>query len=137
MIYRGACHCEAIGYLYETEIAPVDWTMRACACRFCRMHGAATTSDPAGALELSSRDPAQLARYRFGLGVTDFWLCRTCGVYLGAATLDGRFGIINTHALTERSLPLPPPRALSYDGETASARTTRREQRWTPVRTVR
>ena len=133
MIYLGACHCQAIGFAYETQVLPEAWPVRACGCRFCRAHGAATTSDPAGALALACRDPAQLVRYQFGLGVTEFWLCRACGVYLGAATRDGRFGIINTHALVDRPA-LAAPQAVSYDGETATGRTARREQRWTPMR---
>lgn len=136
MIYLGACHCEAVGFRYETAIALAEWPMRACACRFCRTHGAATTSDPGGALELVYRDAAQLARYRFGLGTADFWLCRACGVYLGAATSDGRFGLINTNALVDRSVALSAPQTTSYDGETAAARMARRQQRWTPIRAL-
>ena len=134
MVYLGTCHCEAIGFTYETAIPPQAWPLRACACRFCRCHGAATTSDPHGALQLACRDVDQLLRYRFGLRTADFCVCRTCGVYLAAITIDGRFGIINTNALVDRSLPLAAPLAMSYDGETASARTARRHQRWTPVR---
>ena len=137
MIYSGACHCEAIGFAYETAMVPAAWPIRACACRFCRTHGAATTSDPGGGLELVCRDAAQLMRYRFGLGTADFWLCRACGVYLGAATNDGRFGIINTHALVDRSVTLPAPQTTSYEGETATARVARRQQRWTPIRAIR
>jgi hypothetical protein len=134
MLYLGTCHCEAIGFTYETAIPPQAWPLRACACRFCRCHGAATTSDPHGALQLACRDVDQLLRYRFGLRTANFCVCRTCGVYLAAITIDGRFGIINTNALADRSLPLAAPLPMSYDGETASARTARREQRWTPVR---
>jgi hypothetical protein len=134
MLYRGACHCEAIGFAYETALAPQAWTMRACGCRFCRAHAAATTSDPGGTLELIVRDAAQLNRYRFGLATADFWVCHRCGVYLAAVTGDPQFGIINTHALIDRTLPLPPPQAVSYDGETPEARLARRHQRWTPAR---
>jgi hypothetical protein len=134
MTYLGACHCSAIGFTYDTALAPSAWPIRACACRFCRSHGAATTSDPAGAMQIVCRDPTQLLGYRFGLGTADFWLCRICGVYLGATTSDGRFGIINTNTLVDRSLPLSPAQAVSYDGETAGSRLARREQRWTPVR---
>ena len=133
MIHAGTCHCEAIGFLYETAVVPAGWPMRACGCRFCRAHGAATTSDPGGALELSCRDASQLMRYRFGLGTADFWLCRTCGVYLGAATSDGQFGIINTRALIDRPAALPAPQLMSYDGETAAERVARRHLRWTPI----
>jgi hypothetical protein len=134
MLYLGACHCGAIGYSYDTAMVPEAWTMRACACRFCRSHGAATTSDPAGALALDCRDPAALVRYRFGLRTADFWVCRSCGVYLAAVTGDGRFGIVNTNALRERPAGLPPPSAVSYDGEDAAGRIERRHLRWTPVR---
>jgi len=134
MLYLGACHCEAIGFTYETAVAPTAWTVRACGCRFCRCHGAATTSDPDGALQLACRDAGQLIRYRFELRTADFCLCRTCGVYLAAITADGRFGIINTHALVDRRLPLPAAQERSYGGETAEARLARRAQRWTPVR---
>jgi hypothetical protein len=133
MKYLGACHCEALGFVYETQVAPAAWTMRACACRFCRSHGAATTSDPQGALELVIRDPSLLIRYRFGLRTADFWLCRACGVYLGAATGDGGFGIINTHALLDRPV-LPAPQAVSYDGESSTERVARRHERGTPIR---
>jgi len=136
MIYSGTCHCEAIGFQYETALAPDDWPMRACGCRFCRTHGAVTTSDPGGALELVCREPGQLMRYRFGLGTADFWVCRGCGVYLGAVTGDGRSGLINTHALVDRPATLPAPRTTSYDGETAAERLARRHQRWTPMRAV-
>jgi len=133
MLHLGTCHCEAIGFTYETAIPPQAWPLRACACRFCRCHGAATTSDPQGVLQLACRDVDQLLRYRFELRTADFCVCRTCGVYLAAITIDGRFGIINTNALVDRNLPLGAPLAMTYDGETASTRTLRREQRWTPV----
>jgi 8-oxo-dGTP diphosphatase len=134
MTHLGTCHCGAIGFAYDTAVTPSAWPIRACACQFCRSHGAATTSDPAGAMQIVCRDPTQLAGYRFGLRTADFWLCRTCGVYLGATTIDGRFGIINTHAMADRTLALSPGHAVSYDGETAGSRIERREQRWTPVR---
>jgi hypothetical protein len=134
MMYLGSCHCEAIGFAYETAVAPEAWLLRACTCRFCRTHGAATTSDPRGALELVCHDAERLIRYRFGLYTADFWLCRGCGVYLGAATLDGRSGIINTNALIDRPARLAQPYPMSYDGETAESRSVRRQQRWTPLR---
>ena len=137
MIYLGACHCEAIGFAYETAVAPEAWLLRACTCRFCRTHGAATTSDRQGALELVCRDSELLVRYRFGLRTADFWICRGCGVYLGAATTDGSSGIINTNALVDRTIKLSSPYPMSYEGETVVARTERRRQRWTPLRSMK
>jgi hypothetical protein len=134
MLYLGTCHCEAIGFTYETAIPFQAWPVRACGCQFCRCHGAATTSDPHGALQLTCRDLDPLIRYRFGLRTAEFCVCRSCGVYVAAITVDGRFGIINTNALVDRGLSLSAALPMSYDGETAPERTARREQRWTPVR---
>ena len=99
--YQGSCHCGAIGYRYRTPIAPDQWSIRACQCRFCRAHDALSASDPNGFIEFTVADPKQLNRYRFGLKTADFLLCRECGVYIGALieTENGQFGIINTHAL--------------------------------------
>lgn len=53
-----------------------------------------TTSDPAGKLVVEVRQPEQIQRYRFALGITDFLLCRTCGVYVAATGLHAS----ETHA---------------------------------------
>ncbi len=37
-------------------------------------------SDPSGAIEITVHDQDLLERYRFGLGATDFLICRKCGV---------------------------------------------------------
>ncbi|HEU0030945.1 MAG TPA: hypothetical protein VFQ53_09935 [Kofleriaceae bacterium] len=135
MKHSGGCHCGAIGFAFETALAPSAWAIRACQCTFCRAHAALSSSDPQGRLAFVATDPAHLVRYRFGLGTADFLLCSRCGVYLGARTVtpEGTFGVINVHALQ----PIPPdlaaPSPTSYDGEPAAARSSRRAQRWTPV----
>ncbi len=133
--YTGHCHCGAIGFRYTTGLAPADWSVRACQCRFCRMHDALSTSDPGGRLVFACDDPDQLQRYRFALRTADFLVCRQCGVYIGAVIdVDGTcYGIINTHALDA-----PPPEiaavgTISYDDEDVNGRVNRREQRWTPA----
>jgi hypothetical protein len=133
--YPGSCHCGAIGFRYRTDVAPENWSIRACQCTFCRAHGALSASDPAGFVEFTARDSDSLARYRFGLKTADFLLCRECGVYIGALieTGNGQFGIINTHALTEQQDRLAAPQATTYDGEIISGRIARREERWTPA----
>jgi len=136
--YEGSCHCGVLSFCYTTAKSPDDWSVRACQCRFCRMHDALSTSDPQGTLEFTGNDPSTLQRYRFALMTADFLICRQCGVYLGAVidTQDGRFGIINTHAL--RSIPsnVADVGAISYDAEDAAGRISRREERWTPVTKV-
>ena len=133
--YRGGCHCGAIGFRFHTQIAPPDWSIRACQCRFCRLHDALSTSDPGGSLEFVAARPELLQRYRFALRTADFLLCRDCGVYIGAVieTDQGSYGIINTHALAEQPEDIAAVQPISYDGEETPGRVSRREERWTPV----
>lgn len=133
--YSGQCYCGAIGFTYSTALAPPDWSIRACQCRFCRAHDALSTSDTAGRLEFAARDPQHLQRYRFAMKTADFLLCRNCGVYIGAVitTPDGRWGIVNTHALDPVPDDIADVQPISYDSEDSSGRIARREERWTPV----
>lgn len=136
--YTGSCHCQAIGFRYLTSIRPADWSIRACQCRFCRAHNALSTSDPGGQLQFLAGDPARLRRYRFSLRTADFLLCSNCGVYIGAVieTDAGRYGIINTHALSARPPQIAAVAPVSYDGEDTGGRISRRQDRWTPVTAV-
>ena len=133
--YPGSCHCGGIGYRYRTDVAPEQWSIRACQCRFCRAHDALSASDPAGFVEFTVVDPKVLNRYRFGLRTADFPLCRECGVYIGAliVTENGQFGIINTRALLQSPEALAPTEPMSYDCEDVGGRVSRRETRWTPA----
>ena len=134
--YCGSCHCGAIGYRYQTDIEPENWSIRACQCGFCRAHDALSASDPSGSLEFIAHSPDRLNRYRFGLRTADFLLCRECGVYIGALidTEQGHFGIINTHTLLEVATRFAPTEPMSYDGEDVANRVSRRELRWTPAK---
>jgi len=133
--YMGSCHCRAVGFRFDTRIEPSRWSIRACQCRFCRMHDALSTSDPDGSIEFLAARPELLSRYQFALRTADFLLCGQCGVYIGAVieTNDGRFGIINTHALAEQPENLAGTQPMSYDSEDTGDRVGRRQQRWTPV----
>lgn len=133
--FRGGCHCEALWYVYRTRLAPQQWSVRECQCRFCRAHAALSTSDPSGSLELGAATSDALQRYRFGQRSADFLLCRNCGVYVGAVIEAGghRFGIINIRALQTPLALLPPPVQISYANESTAERRTRREKRWTPI----
>lgn len=133
--YAGSCHCGAVAFCYRTERAPSDWNIRACQCSFCRAHAALSTSDPAGQVEFKEIASGAMQRYRFGQRITDFLLCRNCGVYVGAVmgTATGHVGIINVNALRPIPAPLAAPAAMSYGSESRDQRATRREERWTPV----
>ena len=133
--FPGECHCASIAYVYRTAKPPQLWTLRACQCRFCRAHAVVTTSDPDGTLQFAARDPDALQRYRFGLHTADFLLCRHCGVYVGAMmqSAQGRFGIINVHALCAPPAALSASSPRDYGAENARERSRRRERQWTPV----
>jgi hypothetical protein len=133
--YLIRCHCGALSARYQTALPIGRWNVRACQCSFCRAHDALSVSDPAGSLEFRATQVERLQRYRFGSGITEFLLCRECGVYIGArlASGYGNFGIINARALVPISPELPAPVPMDYAGESASDKRTRRSARWTPL----
>lgn len=133
--YVGRCHCGAIGFDYKTAVAPCDWAVRACQCRFCRAHGALSTSDPGGELNFIGPKSGHLRRYRFATRSADFLFCGNCGAYIGAVIGSGagHYGIVNVRALATVPGDLGDAIPVSYDSERKQARISRRESRWTPV----
>jgi hypothetical protein len=133
--YLIGCHCGALSARYQTAQLVGSWSVRTCQCSFCRAHDALSVSDPAGSLEFHASRPERLQRYRFGSGITEFLICRECGVYIGArlAGEHGAFGIINARALLPIPQELPPPTPMNYAGESAGDKRTRRAARWTPL----
>ncbi len=126
----------ALGPLCKTALPVGRWDVRACQCAFCRAHGALSVSDSAGSLEFRASQTERLERYRFGSGVTEFLICRQCGVYIGArlASEYGNFGIINACALVPIPSELPAPTPMDYAGESASDKHARGALRcWTPL----
>src|SRR5258708_2870964 len=125
---HGQCHCGNIEIAFTTALLPEQLRLRACACSFCRRHGARTTSDPSGRVEVTVHSGRKLIRYRFGLRTADFLLCRRCGVYVGAViAIDGTwYATVNVNIFDpERSLGQEAMPA-SYEGETQSERLLRR-----------
>lgn len=130
-IIKGACHCGNVTYEISTETSLTDITARACDCSFCRMHGAQTWSDAAGTATISVRNPDDLQNYRFGLKITDFIVCRTCGAYVGAViTEDGKLWSTLNLRLSGLNAAVE---SASYGDEDASSRIARRKQNWTPT----
>ena len=133
-MHLGACHCGNLRYEFETALAPEELPLRACQCTFCRAHGALSTSDPKGSVRIQVQDAGLLQRYRFGLGITDFLICRRCGVYLLAMMeIEGHhYAVLSANVLDcrERMGPVQP---MDYDGEDQVGRIARRKTRWTPV----
>lgn len=129
-VHAGACHCGAISFRYESA-APL--TVRECQCSFCRKHRSRNVSDPDGSVEIVSS--VALTRYRFGLGVTDFLICPTCGSYVAAAMGDGSdcYSTLNLNCFDDPHLGIA-AEPMVYDAEDVDDRIERRRRRWTPTR---
>jgi hypothetical protein len=130
----GHCHCRSINVTFEPSAPLGDLWVRACQCSFCRRHGAMTTSDPAGRLSIFAREE-DLIRYQFGTGTADFLLCATCGVFVAAVMRGpaGELGTLNVAGTRMEHLFDRSPEPVSFEGESADQRRTRRAGKWTPT----
>lgn len=127
---EGSCHCGAITFQLATALAPTALPVRICGCTFCLKHRPRYTSDPAGHVEI--RIGAEVSRYRFGLRLADFLICKTCGVFVAAHEPDR--AVINIETLARASeLTAEPIHLTIYDTEDAAARLARRAKNWTPA----
>ena len=134
----GSCHCGNVSVVFETDLTPADMVPRACQCSFCRLHSTAALSDPDGRLTFTATDPEALNRYSFGLGSTEFLICRNCGVYMGAFMPDGDAAFANVMAgvLDARDDISSDPVPVHRSQENLYERQTRRRAMWTPARLV-
>jgi hypothetical protein len=134
--HRGRCHCGNVELELDTALELAALPLRACACEFCRRHGARTTSDPHGRARIVVHDAALLGRYRFALATADVLVCTRCGVYVGALLEadDGAWATLNTNAFVDAPPQLA--RVVRYDDEDAAARSARRRASWTPCTLV-
>jgi hypothetical protein len=138
MQHAGGCHCGSIKVWFESERPASELPVRVCGCSFCSKHRPRYTSDPAGHLTIEIATEAALSRYRFGLRLADFLVCRACGVFV-AACEPGERGraVLNLDVLHDASEFRAPATAFAdYDREDAAQRSARRAKAWTPA-TVR
>jgi hypothetical protein len=93
--------------------------------------------DPSGSVQFRAV-PGAVARYRFGLGITDYLLCSKCGAYVGAVMEDeGRsIGIVNVNSLDIRDTFDAAPPLHHYDGENEERRRARRRKFWMPATVI-
>lgn len=131
-LYRGGCHCGLVSVVFQTAIHPSQLGLRRCSCRFCRLHGAVTATDPAGRLSFIGEPKG----YRFGLATANFLLCPRCGVYLGAILTDQdrQFATLNLNTLERAAEFSQPPITVEYAEEEREKRIARRVRNWTPAR---
>lgn len=127
----GTCHCGNLSYELTTRTPPGEIRARACDCRFCRVHGALNWSDPDGSVVIRIAHEQNLQRYRFALRTADFYVCRTCGAYLGAVLTDDEdaWSTVNLR-LSELSVE---QETASYGTEDTTQRIERRKRVWTPT----
>jgi hypothetical protein len=135
MRLEGSCHCGLLRLSFSTARAPTELPLRSCQCTFCRRHGALTTSDPDGEVVLTVPEIPPGGWYRFGMGMTDFWVCPRCGVYVGAYVESGGQGraVVNIRALEARAEFTQAPSAMDYGQETREGRLDRRLRVWSPA----
>ncbi len=120
---------------FQTSWLAEEFPLTACACSFCRQHGARTCRDPAGTLRIEG-DPN---RYQFGLKTAEFWLCPRCGVYVAAVLEHNgqRFATLNVNLLDLAPQLTQEARLGHYDQESAEQRIQRRAASWTPLQASR
>lgn len=134
---QGSCHCARLALRYETAQPPVDTPPRACDCSFCRKHGAAYLSDPAGALSIVESESGSRREYRQGSENARFQVCAHCGVLVAVVfEHEGRlYGAVNARCLDGDARfgePVPvSPQRLSPEEKIA-----RWQQAWVPDVTV-
>lgn len=135
---EGACHCGALTVRFDTALTPAQLPVRTCGCGFCLRHRPRYTSDPAGHVTLTAAGEPALSRYRFGLRLADFLICRACGVFVAAFEPgDPGRAVINLEVLaTAADFVGPPTQFAAYDSEDAATRTARRARGWTPATLV-
>ena len=128
----GHCHCGNITFDLVTAIPITQIEARACDCGFCRIHGAKNWSDPKGTTIIRVHDDTRLQRYLFALRTAEFFICTTCGAYVGAVLADSQ-GAWSTVNLRLTQLAEVNEQPASYGAEQTADRVSRRKRVWTPT----
>ncbi len=131
----GGCHCGALTIQLDTAREPSELPVRTCGCAFCVKHRPRYTSDPAGHVVIRIASEAAVSRYRFGLRLADFLICKTCGVFVAAYEPgDPGRAVLNLDALARAADFLAvPTQFTAYDSEDVPSRAARRAKNWTPA----
>jgi hypothetical protein len=144
---EGHCHCGSIAIVLDTARQLSELPVRVCGCSFCVRHRPRYTTDPAGTVTIRLATEAKLIRYRFGLGLADFLICGTCGVFMaamesmvpGEPVRSGATGraVVNLVVLDRaEEFTAEATQFTAYDSEDLGARTARRARAWTPATLV-
>jgi hypothetical protein len=130
---HGSCHCGRLGLVFSTALDAAQLQPRACDCSFCRKHGAAYISDPAGRLAIDAAEPGALREYRQGSHTARLLLCGYCGVVMGVVFDDGgrTYGAVNASCL-DSGLALAEAVIASPQKLSAAEKVERWRQLWVP-----
>lgn len=131
--FRGGCHCGLLRLEFRTATDPARLVPRACDCAFCRAHGAAWLSDPAGALAIAEGRAGAMREYRQGSGAARFLFCGGCGVLVAVVYrhADGVHGAVNAGCLEARD-GFAPAVAASPQSLSPAEKTARWLALWIP-----
>ena len=134
MTIQGRCHCGNIAFSLTWEPDPVEIPARACSCSFCVKHGGVWTSNPAGSLKVTVKEPRLVSKYQFGTRTAEFHVCGSCGVVpVVTSRIEGKlYAVVNVNTfenVDRASLRLAP---ASFDGEGQDSRLARRTRNWIP-----
>jgi len=130
----GSCYCGNVSYTLTWDPDPERIPARACGCTFCRKHGGVWTSNPAGALCVTLRDPDGVSPYAFGTGSARFHVCGKCGVPpVVTSEIDGRtYAVVNVNTFNNVDSGLLHRAEASFDAESLETRLARRKRNWIP-----
>jgi hypothetical protein len=96
--YRGSCHCGAVRFEADLDLAQPTFRCNCSICRRTRFWAAVARED--GFRLLAGRD--DLVKYLFHTRRNEHWFCRTCGVRafgVGTDTPIGRMVGVNVGCL--------------------------------------
>ncbi len=132
MQITGTCHCGNISFHLSWDPDPVEIPARACTCSFCVKHGGLWTSNPAGALRVAVRDPAQVSRYGFGTGTAEVHICTRCGVppVITSRIADRLYAVVSVNAFDGVDPARIRRAPITLDDEDTATRLARRQRNW-------
>ena len=110
MIYKGGCHCGAVGFEVEIEVIT---EVHECNCSICSKSGYLHLIVPKSAFNLIS-GKENLNEYTFNSGTAKHLFCRTCGIksfYIPRSNPDGIS--VNVRCLEPRPFPVE---IVPFDG---------------------
>jgi hypothetical protein len=132
VLIRGSCHCGNISFRLAWDPDPAEIPARSCDCTFCQKHGGTWTSNPAGALEVSVREPTLVSHYAFGTHTATFHICTRCGAApVVTSDIDGHvYAVVSVKAFDNVDPSIVRAAAASFGEEDVESRLARRRKKW-------